>query len=180
MKYRGQQERRTGHLPAKPTHGYGNANAVEQSANAVSTVVEGLDNLAAVVTMDRDRTADLVTTNKTLVEQVAVLTTQNGKLINAVAARAGTAPPAAAGQQAAASTNHWTGPWDKSGNGYCWTHGHKVRTGHTSVTCHERGPHHRNDATKVTKEDPHCQLFGSNVNFGWENWTYKKGKKSGT
>ena len=29
MKYRGQQERRTGHLPAKPTHGYGNANAVK-------------------------------------------------------------------------------------------------------------------------------------------------------
>ena len=183
MKYRGQQERRTGHLPAKPTHGYGNANAVEQSANAVSTVVEGLDNLAAVVTMDRDRTADLVTTNKTLVEQVAILTAQNGKLINAVAARAGSAPPAAAGKPTAAANDPWSdASWDKSGNGYCWSHGHKVKKGHTSVTCTQRCPHHRTDATKGTKEDPHCQLFGSNVNFGWEDWTWqtRKGKKGGT
>ena len=49
---------------------------MEECANAVATVVEGLNNLATVVTMDRDRTADLVQTNKTLVEQVAALTTE--------------------------------------------------------------------------------------------------------
>ena len=46
MKNRTQQEFRTGYVPAKPGHGYGSANAVEESANAIATVVEGLANLA--------------------------------------------------------------------------------------------------------------------------------------
>ena len=36
--------------------------------------------------------------------------------------------------------------WDP--NGYCWTHGFKVKKGHSSKTCKSRGEGHKEDATR--------------------------------
>ena len=134
----------------------------EESANAVSQIVDGLDNLAAVVTMDRNRMADLVQANKTLVDQVAKLTHQNGQLVEVVVAKKGTNPTER-------KKYVFSRPWDVEG--YCWIHGHTVKQGHNSKTCHDRCPGHKEKATKGMKETHwQCQLFGSNVNYGWEAW----------
>ena len=57
---------------------------------------------------------------------------------------------------------HW-GPtkpdWDKVG--YCWTHGYKVKVGHTSATCQSRRHGHQPGATRA-----YC-MGGSRINEGY-------------
>ena len=46
--------------------------------------------------------------------------------------------------------------------GYCSTHGYRVHKTHTSATCHQKGTHHNDAATRANT------LGGSNKNKGWE------------
>jgi hypothetical protein len=38
-------------------------------------------------------------------------------------------------------------------NNYCWTHGYKVGTNHTSLTCNTRNPVHKAEATRTENMD---------------------------
>ena len=57
-------------------------NPPAQAANAVAMVVDGLDTLAAAVTTNHARLDELLGTKKTLTDEIAKLTTQNGKLVD--------------------------------------------------------------------------------------------------
>lgn len=48
-------------------------------------------------------------------------------------------------------------------NGYCWTHGYKVGTTHTSITCASKAPGHKDDATRSNT------MNGSTANRGWDS-----------
>jgi hypothetical protein len=56
-------------------------------------------------------------------------------------------PPAASPahhRQSGPRSSHWgsvKSTWDKQG--YCWSHGHKVKVGHTSTTCSSRHAGHQ-------------------------------------
>jgi hypothetical protein len=61
-----------------------------------------------------------------------------------------------------ARPTHWTTvkpPWDRTG--YCWSHGFKVKAGHTSSTCTSRKSGHQPGATQTNK------MGGSILNAGW-------------
>ena len=125
-------------------------------------VVEGLDTLAAAVTTDRNRRDGLLQTNKTLTDQIAKLTTQNGKLVDIAARKGG--GTAAAGATGGRGKDPWEdNDWDPKG--YCWTHGHKVKKGHNSITCNSRSPGHQVSARKFGREQT---KKGSSVNWKWE------------
>ena len=50
-------------------------------------------------------------------------------------------------------------------NGYCWTHGYKVGTTHTSATCTYKAEGHKDNATRSNT------MNGSTANRGWDSNT---------
>ena len=66
---------------------------------------------------------------------------------------------------AASSTNrpaHWAStPLDWDPNGYCWTHGYKIKTNHNSANCSHRIDGHISTATRSNTK------VGSGRNQGW-------------
>ena len=49
--------------------------------------------------------------------------------------------------------------------GYCWTHGYRMRVGHTSAACSNKAEHHNDDATRA-------DIMGGSVrNKGWDTST---------
>ena len=56
------------------------------------------------------------------------------------------------------------GNWEASldPNGYCWSHGFKVKMGHTSMTCTKHLAEHRDGATRVNT------MGGKDYNKDWK------------
>ena len=50
-------------------------------------------------------------------------------------------------------------------NGYCWTHGYKVGTTHSSTTCSNKAEGHKDNATSANT------MNGSTANRGWDSNT---------
>ena len=108
------------------------------------------------------RLDDLLGVNKKLTDQIAKLTAQNGKLVDIAARKGG--GTAAAGAAGGKGKDPWEdNDWDPKG--YCWTHGHKVKKGHNSITCNSRSPGHQVSARKFGREQT---KKGSSVNWKWE------------
>lgn len=97
-------------------------------------LVASLDNLANAAVQKNDTVEKLVISNKTLTDTVATLTNDITRLTNAIASL-----------KANKSTK---APQANDPNGYCWTHGYKVKFGHSSKTCTNRKDGHKEDATR--------------------------------
>ena len=106
-----------------------------------------LDNLELVVTADRNIVTDLIATNRKLVEANTTLATQVKALVATNAILAATQGAAATYKPHNATTKRKQLPLDPSG--YCWSHGYKVRQGHTSKTCGGKLQGHQEEATRT-------------------------------
>ncbi len=113
-----------------------------------------LDNLANASIQKNDTIDKLVTNNQQQAKNIAHLTEAITKLKDG-------SPPTE--QQAGLERSpHWaaTKPrWDMTG--YCWTHGIRVKVGHSSATCSYPKEHHFKDAARANRNG------GSNLGQGW-------------
>ncbi len=140
-------------------------------AEGTFTRLDGyLDNLAAAAMNERTTLQSLTEANVALVANVTALTTSVASLTAAYTTmaaihRTGSAPTIAPTQQprrtrtnTRPSTTLPTMP-----GGYCWTHGFRVREGHSSLTCANKAEGHKDAATRANT------MGGSMVNKGWDN-----------
>ena len=144
------------------THG-GSANAALASdSGAISpetlTRLDGyLDNLAAAATTERTTLSQLIETNATLTATISTLTASVASLTAAYAILAG--KPAKTPATTAKQPRVKVIP---DPNGYCWTHGYRVRVGHDSTTCKDKAEGHKDGATRANT------MGGSSNNKGWD------------
>ena len=119
-----------------------------------------LDNLAAAATTERTTLTQLIENNATLTASVTSLTASVASLTAAYALLAAgktSNPTAATPTTGAARTRA-----KPAVNGYCWTHGFRVKVGHDSATCKHKGEGHKDAATRANT------MNGSNANKGWD------------
>ena len=157
------------------TSSFGAANAVTAVDDATIsedtlTRLDGyLDNLAAAATSEKTTLNQLIENNATLTASITSLTASVASLTSAYAILA-------AGHNNAPNRNGGTGggsrqqprssdrkPSYLAVDGYCWTHGYRVRKGHDSVTCKDKAEGHKDAATRANT------MNGSVANKGWEN-----------
>jgi hypothetical protein len=154
------------------TSSFGAANVVTAIDEAISDVtltrLDGyLDNLAAAATTERTTLTQLIENNATLTANVTSLTASVASLTSAYAILA-------AGRNNAPRTTGGTGggtqqqrnsdrkPSYLAVEGYCWTHGYRVRKGHDSANCKDKAGGHKDTATRTNT------MGGSVANKGWE------------
>eukprot|EP00804_Cyclotella_cryptica_P003921 CCRYP_016106-RA/>CCRYP_016106-RA protein AED:0.11 eAED:0.25 QI:0/0/0/1/0.2/0.16/6/0/1395 len=125
-----------------------------------------LDNLAAAATTERTTLQSLTEANAALVANLTALTTSVAGLTAAytslAAVQHASVPPGTATQQprrTRANTRPLTTLPAMPG-GYCWTHGFRVREGHSSATCANKAEGHKDTATRANT------MGGSMVNKG--------------
>eukprot|EP00804_Cyclotella_cryptica_P022263 CCRYP_020543-RA/>CCRYP_020543-RA protein AED:0.35 eAED:0.91 QI:0/0/0/1/1/1/2/0/366 len=128
-----------------------------------------LDNLAAAATTERTTLQSLTEANAALVANLTALTTSVASLTAAytslAAVQHASVPPGLATQQprrTRANTRPST-TLPTTPGGYCWTHGFRVREGHSSATCANKAEGHKDTATRANT------MGGSMVNKGWES-----------
>jgi hypothetical protein len=128
---------------------------VEQAAHMVTL----LKNLANAVIQKNNTAEKLVATNKHLAKALA---NANAAIAHLHLPNTPAAPATPSGTDNHLRPSHWSAiKPDWANNGYCWTHGHKVKIGHSSARCTHRKPGHITSATcSGTKS-------GSNANKGW-------------
>jgi hypothetical protein len=113
-----------------------------------------LDNLALAATNDKTVPDQLTAANLALTGTIATLTAAIKKLADkASAGTAGT--PRTPGKPGKGVRNPHRG-------NYCWTHGHRVSKEHTSATCFNKAPGHKDDATLANT------MGGSENDKGWD------------
>ena len=113
-----------------------------------------LDNLALAATNDKTVLDQLTAANLALTGTIATLTAAIKKLADkASAGTAGT--PRTPGTPGKGVRNPHRG-------NYCWTHGHRVSKEHTSATCFNKAPGHKDDATLANT------MGGSENDKGWD------------
>ena len=105
-----------------------------------------LDNLAAAATTERTTLNQLIKTNASLTTTVANLTASVTALTAAYTLLANKTPSAT--QQPATGTPAARSKIGLDPNGYCWTHGYKVKLGHNSATCTNKAEGHQLSATR--------------------------------
>ena len=150
------------------TYGAANAvTAVEDVAISEDTLtrLDGyLDNLAAAATTERTTLAQLIENNATLTASITSLTASVALLTAAYAILA-----AGTDKTHKRTGNNKQQPRssDKKHDylapmGYCWTHGYRVKKGHTSATCPDKAKGHKDAATRTNT------MNGSTANKGWD------------
>jgi len=128
-----------------------------------------LDNLAAAATTERTTLQSLTEANAALVANLTALTTSVASLTAAytsLAAVQHTSVPPGTAMQQPRRTRAITRPLTTlptTPGGYCWTHGFRVREGHSSATCANKAEGHKDTATRANT------MGGSMVNKGWES-----------
>ena len=106
-------------------------------------MVTALDNLANAAVQKNDTFESLVLSNKTLTDTNRKLNEDNRKLlavITALSVKGGPKNGAGrdrGGDRGGGGSEH---QWDPTG--YCWSHGYKVKMGHSSGTCERRKSGH--------------------------------------
>ena len=106
-----------------------------------------LENLALVTKADRNIATDLIATNRKLVDANTTLATQVEALVATNALLAAIQGAESTTKLHNATTKREQVPLDPSG--YCWSHGYKLRQGHTSNTCGGKLRGHQNEATRM-------------------------------
>ena len=136
------------------------------AALAIRRLKTALNNLALAATNNTAVLQQLIAANLALTATITSLTVTNKKLVDA-ATRRGSTPAATPGwgwTQAAtpvATPACIRGMKKPCPENYCWTHGHLVSKHHTSATCANKAPGHRNDATASNT------FGGSNKDKNW-------------
>ena len=117
-------------------------------ANAAVDITTALDNLAMAATLDRSTVKQLTRANlaltmanKTLTDQLQVLTATNAQLASPNQGAAGNNQRQLTPEEQA----EWEARLDPLG--YCWTHGYCVVCGHTSANCKRKLQGHKDNAT---------------------------------
>ena len=149
---------------------YGAANAVTTvdddivSADTLNRLDGYLDNLAAAATTERTTLTQLIENNTTLTASITSLTASVASLTAAYAILAAghNNAPKIAGNNKQQPRNSDKKPSYLAVNGYCWTHGYRVRKGHDSTNCRDKGEGHKDAATRTNT------MNGSTANKGWE------------
>eukprot|EP00804_Cyclotella_cryptica_P012561 CCRYP_014711-RA/>CCRYP_014711-RA protein AED:0.61 eAED:0.33 QI:0/-1/0/1/-1/1/1/0/407 len=121
-------------------------NAMEDDiANQLVTI---LDNLAKAAVQKNETVEKLITMNHQKDQVIVSLTKSleeetNSTLLDIIKA-AGLKPNNTSNQTGG-------GAWEKKldPNGYCWSHGYKVKIGHNSLTCRKRLEGHKENATRA-------------------------------
>jgi hypothetical protein len=143
---------------------------IPAAAPAIRRLKTALDNLALAATNNTTVLQQLIAANLALTATITLLTANNKKLVDAATCRGGTpaATPGRGGTQAA--TQAATPAANPAGihatkkpcpGNYCCTHGHHVSKHHTSATCANKDPGHRDNATA-------SNIFGgSNKDKNW-------------
>ncbi len=136
------------------------------AAPAIKHLKTALNNLALAATNDTTVLQQLIAASLALTATIKLLTATNKKLVDAATCWGGTpaATPSWSWTQAATLGQGWTQAATQAGTpaatpagiratkkpcpgNYCWTHGHRVSKNHTSATCANKAPGHRDDVT---------------------------------
>ncbi len=128
------------------------------AAPAIKRLETALDNLALAATNNAAVLQQLTAANLALTATIGTLTATNKKLVDA-AARAKRSPAVTPAVTTAGLGRSTKNP--QPGN-YCWTHGHCCSKGHTSASCTNKAPGHRDDATAANT------FGGSDKHKGWD------------
>ena len=133
-----------------------------QDDTLATQMVTSLDNLAMAAVQKNETIEKLIQINKMKEKTITNLMAQlederatSTKLLEIIHK---------AGLQTGKNTNSGSGThytnWDP--NGYCWTHGYKVKKWHNSKTCKTRNNGHKEGATRANT------MGGSQENIGWK------------
>ncbi len=153
---------------------------IPATAPAIGHLKTALNNLALAATNDTAVLQQLIDANLALTATITLLTATNKKLVDA-ATRWGGTPAATLGRgwtQAATPGWGWTQAATQAATpaatpagicvtkkpfprNYCWNHGHRVSKHHTSATCANKAPGHRDGATASNT------FGGSNKDKNW-------------
>jgi hypothetical protein len=121
-------------------------------------MASSLNNLANATIQKKITIENLVATNATLTKIIANIQPSIAQMC-AASIPSYPAPMAPAPMtEACVCPSHWSNTkpaWDKVR--YCWTHGYKVKVGHTSVTCTSCMTSHQPGATQAN-------IMGANTN----------------
>jgi hypothetical protein len=129
------------------------ANQAATDAEQAERMAASLDNLANAAIQKNDTVDKLVAANERLAKALADANSALARLRlpqSAGATGAASPPPAASGGSDRPRPDHWSKDkpaWDPTG--YCWTHGFKVKVGHSSATCARRLEGHIATATRT-------------------------------
>ncbi len=139
---------------------------IPAAAPAIGRLKIALDNLALAAMNNTTVLQQLIAANLALTATITSLTATNKKLADAATPWGGTlaATPGQGGTQAAtpaATPVGIHGTRKPCPENYCRTHGHRVSKHHTSATCANKAPGHRNDATASNT------FGGSNKDKNW-------------
>jgi hypothetical protein len=145
---------------------------IPAAAPTIERLKTALDNLALAAINDTAVLQQLIAANLALTATITSLTAINKKLVDAATRRGGTpaATPGRGWTQAATPGWGWTQAATPAGicarkkpcpGNYCWTHGHRVSEHHTSATCTNKAPGHRDYATASNT------FGGSNKDKNW-------------
>jgi hypothetical protein len=139
-------------------------------APAIRRLKTALNNLALAATNNTAVLQQLIAANLALTATIMLLTATNKKLVD-VATRRGGTPAATPGQGGTLAATQAATPVATSASicatrkpcprNYCWTHHHCVSKHHTSATCANKAPGHRDDATASNT------FGGSNKDKNW-------------
>ena len=116
-------------------------------AHETTDMATALENLALAATADQNIVTDLIATNRRLFEANTTLATQVKSLVATNALLTATQGAATMNKMHNATTKSEKLPINPSG--YCWSHGYKVRQGHTSKTCGGKLQGHQEEATRT-------------------------------
>ena len=121
----------------------GMANSAQESELG-DKMVSALDNLANAAVQKNDTFEQLVLSNKTLTESIRSQQDEIKKLLAIITAlstsdcESGRTPSGGGKTSTAPGASGGGGgiPWDPVG--YCWSHGFKIKMGHSSATCENK------------------------------------------
>ena len=129
----------------------GTANTVTQgdslSPDTFARLDGYLNNLASAATTKRTTLNQLVESNASLTTTVAHLTASVTALTAAYTLLSTKLPPTT--QQPATGASAARPKVGLDPNGYCWTHGYRVKLGHNSATCTNKAEGHQLAATRA-------------------------------
>ena len=140
--------------------GYHSANVVRQNADDDALIVESLQHLALAATTDKQTIAQLVESNAKLTENIGKLSEKLTQALQTIATLSGSANTSSSAPKPK-TTNQLKFDLQMDPVGYCWSHGYKVKLGHSSATCTRKKPGHQDTATRADI------MGGSTTNKNW-------------
>jgi len=142
----------------KTTFGTNQAVEIEQAQQMATS----LDNLANTSIQKNATIDNLVATNASFSKAIQDIQRTLATMMTNQTPTPGTPTPPGQPTRDRPRPSHWTTvkpPWHRTG--YCWSHGYKVKVGHTSSMCTFRKTGHQPGATRTNT------LGGSTFNAGW-------------